>query len=152
MQRIQLQQRPGNPLPVFKVLEVVEWSRIAIRYFKRHRTIVVAFALEKLIQTAHRPLAALIDKEVAGDGEKPCLKPRLAVILPTTHQNTHPDLLEEVLSLFAIAGQIEQIAEQTVLVTNDQLVQKPGILTLEPCGDCQAFLAHLFIYDACLAR
>ena len=36
--------------------------------------------------------------------KQPGLKPRLSVVLRPAHQNPHPDLLEEVLGLLAIAG------------------------------------------------
>ena len=43
---------------------------------------------------------------------EPGIKPSLAVVLAATHQNPHPDLLKKVLGQGAVAGQIEQIAQQ----------------------------------------
>ncbi len=120
--------------------------------FKAHRAVVVASRLEKLVEARHGALAALIDHQVAGDGEEPGFKPRLPVELRATHQHPHPDLLKKVFGLFAVRGEIKQITHQTVLIADNQLIQQPGFLPFEAFGDGEVFLPNLFVGDRDGAR
>ncbi len=72
-------------------------------------------------------LPPLVDHQVAGDGEEPRFEPRFAIELRTTHQHTHPDLLKKVFGHFTVRGQIKEITEQSVLIADNQLIQKPGL-------------------------
>jgi hypothetical protein len=62
--------------------------------------------------------------------------------LAPAYQYPHPDLLKEVLGHLPVAGQIKQVAQQPVLVANDQLVQQAGVLPLETRRYGEALLPH----------
>ena len=145
VERFHGEQRSRQPLAIFSAGELIE-RRGSIGWNLDGRwTIVVSGSLEHLIQAGHGAFAAQIDDQVAGHGEEPGIEARLAVELPAAHQNPHPDFLKEILGLFAVAGQVQEVAEQAMLIAHDQLVEQPGILALQPLGDSQTFLADQFL-------
>ena len=87
----------------------------------------------------------MIDDQVARDGKQPGVEPRLPVELCAAHQDPHPDLLEQILCHLAIARQIKEIAQQAVLIADNQLVKQASVLTLEPLRNGQALLPNLVV-------
>jgi hypothetical protein len=65
--------------------------------------------------------------------------------LAAANENAHPDLLKKVFGGFAVTGEEEQIAQQPVLVADDELIEQAGFLVLEPMGDGKTFLPRLFV-------
>src|SRR5258708_34142204 len=72
-------------------------------------------------------LALPIDDQVAGDGKKPGFKLGFAVVLMAALEDANPGLLKEVLGALAIAGDVQQIAEQAGLVLLQKGVEQMGI-------------------------
>src|SRR5580658_5012733 len=145
VQGVEPEQCPGDPLAVFEVGDAVKGSGLAVLGLEAHGTIVVMVALKELIEAAGGALAALVDDQVARDGEQPGLKPRLPVELAAAHEYAHPDLLKKIFGHLSMSCEIKKIAQQAVLVADDQLVEQPGILTLEPLCNSQIFPARQLI-------
>ena len=59
-------------------------------------------------------------------------KARIAVELRATQEHAHPGFLEKVLGQLAIACEIEQVAQQPMLILENQLVQNAGVVALRP--------------------
>jgi len=102
---IELEQCGPDLFSILHIRHVIERARIAIGDLECERTVIVSADLEKLVQAGHGPFPALVDDQVASDGKEPGLESGFAVKLAATGKDAHPDLLEEVLSLFAIPGQ-----------------------------------------------
>ena len=132
MQRLERQQSLGDALPVF----------VGLVSLKRRGTVgghiegpAVFPGFAHRFQAAHGSLAAHVDDQVAGDGEQPCIETGLAIELVASLQYTHPGLLEDVFRSLPVAGEVEQVAQQAMLVLDDQLIEQLGIVALQPLGD-----------------
>lgn len=71
--------------------------------------------------------AAGIDHQVTRDGKQPGLELRLAVVLMTPGKNPQPGLLKKISGGLPAARQIEQVAEEAVLVKSNQALEQLGI-------------------------
>src|SRR5581483_530300 len=100
---------------------------------------------EQLVEAAGGPFAPLVDNQIAGDGEEPGFEPRLDIELTATDENPHPDLLEEVCGHLAVSGEKKQVAQQPVLIADDQLVEQACFLSFETVRDRQALLPGLLV-------
>jgi len=141
MQRLQSQQRVGDELAAFEGIEMVE-GRLFLAGDLEGAIIVAVVA--HFFEAGHGAAAAKIDDEVTRDGEEPGIEARLAVELGAAGEDTHPGFLEQVFGELAVAGEIEQIAQQAVLVLEDELVEDLRIVATEPLDDEVVFAMNLF--------
>src|ERR1700735_4821897 len=132
MERLERQQSLGDALPVL----------VGLICLKRRRTVsghiegpAVFARFAPRFQAAHGSLAAHVNDQVAGDGEQPGIEAGLAIELVASLQYTHPGLLEDIFRSLAVAGEVEQVAQQAMLVLNDQLIEQLRIVALQPLGD-----------------
>src|SRR5579862_3775923 len=140
IEHVDLQEHLGNAMTVFEAGKVIEGGGLGVGKLEAHGPVVVIRAFEEFVQAGDHALAAIVNDQVARNGEQPGIEARLAVKLPAADQYPHPDLLKEVFGQFAAAGQKEQVAQQTMLIADDQFVQQTGFLLLEPGGDGKVFL------------
>ena len=142
IESVHLHHGYGDSLPIFAIGAAVEGSWLVIGDFKGHGPVVVVLAFEEFVKTRHGSFASLVDDQIASDGEEPCVKTRLTIELSTPDHDPHPDLLEEILSHLAVAGQIEEIAQEPMLEADDQLVEQACVLALEARCNGEALLPH----------
>jgi hypothetical protein len=136
MKRVEREESFSDELAAFESGEMLERSFLLADHFER--AFFVA-GLAHFLEAGHGTAAAEIDDEVAGDGEEPGIEARIAVELSAAEEDTHPGFLEEVFGELAIAGEIEQIAQEAVLVLQNQLVKELGVMALEAFGDAGVF-------------
>src|ERR1700719_4873840 len=86
------------------------------------------------VETLRLLLALPIDDQVASDREEPSLEPRPTVVLMTALQNAYPRLLEEIFGALAVPGDVDEIAEQAVLILLDQCVEQLRVTAFQPQG------------------
>ena len=79
------------------------------------------------VQTQVSPPAQVIDREVAGDGEKPRFKARSSVVGTAALKNAKPGFLYQVIHLIAPSQQVYEIADKTILVLLHQGVEEEDI-------------------------
>jgi hypothetical protein len=123
-----------------------------VRDLKGEGPVVIATGFEKLIEAGHGALSALVDNEIARDGEEPGLESGLAVELGAARKNAHPDFLENVFGLFAIAGQEKKVAEKTVLEPYDELIKQGRIFAFKSFCYCEILLPDLLVCNRGSAR
>jgi len=145
IQRVQMEESFGDLFPVFDARKMIKRARLVIGDLKGERLIVLVACLKKLIKARHRTLAAHVDHEVAGNGEEPRLKSRLAVELAAPRKNSHPDFLEEVVSSLPVPGQEEEVPHQPVLVADYEQVEQARVLTLKSFRYSKILLTDLFL-------
>ena len=145
VERIQLEKGRGYLFTVFDVGHAVKWSGLVVGNFESHRTVIIAANFEQLVETGHGAFPSQVNDKIAGDGKEPSLEAGLTVELGSPSQDPHPDFLKEIFGLFAIAGEEQEIAKKTVLITDDELIEKAWILTLEPVSDSEILLPDLFL-------
>ena len=85
------------------------------------------------------PLAHVIDGEIARDGEEPGLKARTPVVGGATLQNPQPRLLHEVIDTVAPAQQVDEVANEAVLILLDQSLQERDISLTQTKPDLLRF-------------
>ena len=144
MEGVELEESRRDAFAVFVSGKVVEGGGTIRSDLKVHGAVVFAGAVYQLIEAGHGALATLVNDEVAGDGEEPCFKAGLTVELSTADEDAHPDFLEEILGHFAVSGEVKEIADEAVLVADDELIEEAGIVALESLGDSKTLLPHLF--------
>jgi hypothetical protein len=66
----------------------------------------------------------------------------LAVVLAAALQHPQPGFLEKVFGGFTAAGQVNQIAQQTMLILFDQPIQQVGIVTPKSASDGSVLGLH----------
>src|SRR5258708_11991539 len=76
------------------------------------------------------------------DGEEPSFKLRFAVILVAALENADPCLLEEILGALFVSGDVDQVAEQAVLILLDQAVKQIRVALLQAARDGLCFITH----------
>ena len=136
-ERIKSEQRLGDALAVFAHEAGVEGSGVA---GGRLEGALIVTGIAHLFQACHGALAAHVDDQVAGDGEEPGIETGGAVVLATTLEHPHPGLLKKILGELAVAGEIEQIAEETVLIGEDEGIEELDVTLLEAARDGEVFL------------
>jgi len=104
---------------------------------------VIAAGFAELFEAQHGALAAHVDDKIARDGEEPGVKARVAVELIAAQEHAHPGLLKEVFGLLAVAGEVEQVTQQAVLVAQDERVEQLRVVALEPLGHGGVFTLGL---------
>ena len=68
-----------------------------------------------------------IEHQMPRDGKQPGFELRLAIVLIAAVQNADPGLLKQVFGRLRPGGQIEQIAEEALLILLDQAIEQIGI-------------------------
>ena len=87
------------------------------------------------IQTEDAALAQMVDGEIAGDGEEPGLEARMAIVRTTALEDTQPCLLDEVIDGVAASEQIDEVADETEVILDDEGVQEGYVsLTKAACN------------------
>ena len=76
------------------------------------------------------------------DGEEPGFELRFAVILVAALEDADPRFLEKIFGALFVAGDVEQVAEQAVLILLDQAVEQVGVAALEAASDGFGFIGH----------
>jgi len=145
IESIKLKQGGCDLFAILDVGHSVEWAGLVVGDLKGQRTVVFAAGFKELIEAGHGALAALVDDEIACDGEKPCLKSRFAVELGTAGENAHPDFLEQIFGLLAVSSKEQEVTKKAMLEAHNELVQEAGVLTLKSFSDSKILLPYLFI-------
>lgn len=148
VQRFQLQKSAGHQLAALLGQKVVERRLFLAGNFER--PIVVA-AFTHFVQTGHRAAAPQIDHQITRDGKQPRVEARIAVELGAAQQHPHPRFLEKILGHLPIAGEIQQIPQQPVLILQDEFVQQLGIVPLQTRRDPGILPPNLLrkLYGSC---
>jgi hypothetical protein len=118
----------------------MQWRRL-ILCGELHRGTL--FGVGQRVEALHFFGALPVDHQVARDAEKPSFKFVFAVVLMAAFEDANPRFLEKIFGALAAGGQIEQIAEQPVLVLLDQLIEEIGVAALEPLGEGLVVVGHL---------
>ena len=149
VQGIEGEEGCGDALAIFKPPIIFKGCRVVAGDFQ---AAIVLAAFAELFKAEHGALAANVDDEIAGDGVEPGVKARLTFELRAADKDPHPRFLKEVFGQFAIAGEVEQVAQQAMLVLNDEAVQDSGILPTQALRnsciltagllDCQRISGH----------
>ena len=80
---------------------------------------------------AYRLLAAhVVNRQVARNAKQPGAELVASIVLAAALEDANPRLLKKVFGQIAAAGQVNQIAQQPVLIFLDQPIQQIGIATL----------------------
>ena len=140
MEGIEGEERFGDELSAFEGGEMIEGGFLVAGNFEG--ALFVA-GLAEFFEAGHGAAAAQIDDEVAGDGEEPGIEAGIAVELGAAHEHTHPGFLKKVFGDFAIAGEVKEVAEEAVLIFENQLVEDMRVMTLEAFGYAGILGAHL---------
>ena len=147
VERIELKQCSGDLFAIFDIGQAIEGAGLVVRDLKGKGAVVIAAGLEELVEAGHGALAALIDDQITRDGEKPGLESGFTVELGAPGQDAHPHFLEVIFSLFTITREEEEVAEETVLVANNELVKERRIFALKSFSYCEILLANLLVRD-----
>ena len=92
---------------------------------------------------ALRFLGALpVNDEVTGDGEEPGLKSRSTVILVAALEDADPSFLKKIFGALFVSRDVDQVAEQAVLILLDQAVEQVRVAPLQAARDGLGFIAH----------
>ena len=83
-----------------------------------------------------------INDQVAGDGEEPGLEFGFAVVLVAAFEDADPGFLEKIFGALFVAGDVDEVAEQAVLILLDQAVEQVGVAALQAAGDGFGFIGH----------
>src|SRR6202140_1619260 len=83
-----------------------------------------------------------VDDQMPGDGKEPGLELGPAVVLMTAFQHADPGLLEKILGAFAVAGDVEKIAEQPVLILLDEGVEQFRVAAFQAQGQGLGVVGH----------
>jgi len=94
IKRIELEKSGRDLFAVFDVRHTVKGTGLVVGNFECERTIIVAAAVKEFVEARHGSFTALVDDEIAGDGEEPGFKAGFAVELSTPGKDAHPDFLE----------------------------------------------------------
>ena len=57
-------------------------------------------------------------------------------------ENANPGLLEKIFGALPVSRDVDEVAEQPVLILLDQAVEKIGVATLQAARDGLCFIAH----------
>ena len=99
--------------------------------------------IEQSVEALHFFLALPVDDQVARDAEEPGLEFVFAVVLVAAFEDANPGFLKKIFGALAARSQIEQIAEEPVLILLDQLIEEIGVAALEPLGEGFVVVCHL---------
>src|SRR6266852_5717674 len=83
-----------------------------------------------------------IDNQMPRDGEEPSFKFGFAVVLVAALENADPGLLEKILGALFVSGDVDQVAEQAVLILLNQAVEQIRVALLQAARDGLGFIAH----------
>ena len=64
-----------------------------------------------------------VDYEMARDGKEPSIEFGFAIVLLAALHHANPGFLEDVFSEFAVAGEKDEISQQSMLIPLDQTVE-----------------------------
>ena len=76
-----------------------------------------------------------VDHQMAGDGEEPGFKFGFAVVLVAALEDADPGFLEKVFGALFVSGDVDEVAEQAVLILLDQAVEQIRVALLQAAGD-----------------
>src|SRR3954447_11579026 len=131
-ERVQSEERFGNPLAVLAHDAGIEGGGVA---GCRLEGAVIVACIGKLLEASHGALPAHVNDQVASDGEEPGIEAGGAVVLTAALEHPHPGLLKEIFGELAVAGEVEQIAEETMLIGEDEGVEELDIALLQAARD-----------------
>src|SRR5437879_4879932 len=83
-----------------------------------------------------------VNHQVARDGKEPRFKFIFAVVLVAAFEHADPRFLKKILSAFFVSRDVNEIAEQPVLILLDQPVEKIRIALLQSPRDALRVIAH----------
>src|ERR1700722_12753218 len=84
----------------------------------------------------------MVNHQIARDGEKPGTELMASGILSTAFQNTDPGILKKVLCKFSTSGQVEEVAQKSMLIFFDQVIEKFWIATSQSDSDLGIFIHY----------
>ena len=90
------------------------------------------FRILHLVQAAGIAFAQVVDGNVVPDRHEPGDEAVAPVVEMPLFQHAQPDLLKQVFSDRAIAGEVQQITQQPVLILLDQRIEQIRIAAPEP--------------------
>src|SRR5512146_3059996 len=94
--------------------------------------------------------ARIVDDEVTRDRHEPGLELVARTVLRTALEHANPCVLKNVLGELCIAGQIEQVAIEAVLILLDELIEHGRVAAAQSARDLFAFLHPVLgSYDGC---
>src|SRR5712664_3978187 len=112
--------------------DLVQWRGVG---FVHELQRMLLFGIRQRVQTLRLLSSLPINDQVACDGEEPGFKLRLAVVLVATLEDADPRLLEKVFGPLSASRDVDEIAEQAVLILLDQAVEQVGVALLQSARD-----------------
>src|SRR5260370_14953427 len=76
------------------------------------------------------------------DGEEPAFKFRFAIILVAALEDADPGFLEKIFGALFVSRDVDEVAEQAVLILLDQPVEQVGVAPLQPARNGFRLIAH----------
>src|SRR5439155_18666854 len=83
-----------------------------------------------------------IDDQMPRDGEEPGFEFRLAIVLVAALENADPRFLKKIFGAVFVSRDVDQVAEQAILIPLDQAVEQIGVPLLYASRDASCFIAH----------
>ena len=84
----------------------------------------------------------MVNALAAGDGKEPGFKSGPAVVLVAALENADPGFLEKIFGALPVPSDVDEVAEQPVLILLDQAVEKIGVAALQAARDGLCFIGH----------
>lgn len=83
-----------------------------------------------------------VDGQIAGDSEEPGFEAGLAVVGAATLEDAEPGFLDEVVDGVAAAEDIDEVADETVLILRDQGAEESYIAVTQAARDLLGVGVH----------